>query len=195
MSKLRTRNKLLYGVGINDADYNTQPYVDSKQVMCKYYSTWRDMLKRCYDSKYQIKYPTYIGCSVCDEWLTFSNFKKWMEIQDWENKCLDKDILAQNNKVYSPETCIFVTNAINLLFIKNDAVRGEYKLGVSFRKDSGKYLAHCNVNGKTKHLGYYLTEEEAYQVYKVFKQAHIRTLALEQTNLRLRDAMLNYVVE
>ena len=30
-------------------------------------------------------------------------------------KCLDKDILVQGNKVYSPNTCIFVTNDINVL--------------------------------------------------------------------------------
>jgi hypothetical protein len=195
MRKVQTKTQLIYGVGINDADYCTNPTVSGKRVICKYYQTWYSMLQRCYSSKSQAKRPTYIGCAVCEEWLTFSNFKKWMETQDWEGKCLDKDILVQGNKVYSPETCIFVTDAINLLFIKSDAARGEYKLGVSFKKENGKYQAQCKMNSKVKHLGYYLTEEEAYQVYKIFKQAHIRTLALEQTNLRLRDAMLNYVVE
>ena len=195
MSKVYKRNKLLYGVGINDANYNTQPMIGSKQVMCKYYSTWKSMLERCYDSKYQTKYPTYIGCTVTEEWLTFSNFRNWMMLQDWEGKCLDKDTLAQGNKIYSPETCIFVTNAINLLFIKRDAGRGEYKLGVSFHKKKGKYISQCKIDGKNKFLGYYLTEEEAYQVYVSFKTAHIRTIALEQTDLRLREALLNYVVE
>lgn len=67
MLKLHKRNKLLYGVGINDSDYNTQSYVDGKQIICKYYSTWRDMLKRCYDPKTQARYLTYIGCAVCEE--------------------------------------------------------------------------------------------------------------------------------
>jgi hypothetical protein len=195
MAKLRKRNKLIYGIGINDSDYNTQPYVDGKQVKCKYYLTWKNMLMRCYDHKIQAKEPTYIGCTITEEWLTFSNFKKWMETQDFEGKQLDKDILVQGNKVYSPETCIFVTNDVNNLFIKSDASRGKYKLGVDFKKHNGKYIARCSVNGKSKYLGCYITEEEAYQVYKIFKTAYIRSIALEQTDERLKQAMLNYIVE
>ncbi len=195
MTKLYKRNKLVYGVGINDSDYNINTTIDSKQVICKYYLTWRSMLQRCYDSKYQVNKPTYIGCSVCEEWLTFSNFKNWMMLQDWEGKCLDKDILVQGNKVYSPSTCVFVTNAINALFTKSDAARGQYKLGVSFHKRDGMFTAQCKANGKNKFLGYYLTEEEAYQVYKIFKQAHIRNIALEQPDERLKQSMLQYIVE
>lgn len=189
------KTKLVYGIGVNDADYCINPTIDGKQVRCKYYQTWRGMLERCYDSKYQTKEPTYTGCTVCEEWLTFSNFKKWMETQDWVGKCLDKDILIQGNKIYSPDTCIFVSSSINNLFTKSDAARGKYKIGVSFKKENDKFLAQCNINGKPKYLGLFLTEEEAYKTYKIFKTAHIRTLALEQTDERLKQAMLQYVVE
>lgn len=30
---------------------------------------------------------------MADEWNTFSNFKNWMEKQNWEDKQLDKDII------------------------------------------------------------------------------------------------------
>ena len=195
MSKLRTRNRLIHGVGINDANYNTQVRVNGKLVVCKYYRTWKNMLERCYDSNLHLKHPTYIGCIVCEEWLTFSNFKAWMETQDFGGKDLDKDILVKGNKIYSPETCIFVTNAINKLFTKGDASRGEYKIGVNFNKRDGKYQAGCSVNNKSKFLGYYSTEEEAYQAYKVFKTAYIKIIALEQTDERLKQAMLNYIVD
>ena len=195
MANLKGKNKLIYSVGINDSAYCTNPTIDGNQVICKYYSTWKSMLRRCYDPKYQAKYPTYIGCTVCEEWLTFSNFKKWMMTQDFEGKQLDKDILVQGNKIYSPDTCIFVSKAINTLFTKSDASRGEYKVGVYFKKDNGKFTAQCQVNDKRKFLGYYLTEEEAYQAYKKFKTSHIRNIALEQTDERLKQAMLNYIVE
>ena len=76
------------------------------------YSHWRGMLMRCYDQKYLQKYPTYIDCTVCEDWLNFSNFQQWYNKNYYEipgeTMCLDKDILVKGNKVYSPDTCIFV---------------------------------------------------------------------------------------
>ncbi len=77
------------------------------------YEVWADMIKRCYYHKRQIKSPTYIGCSVCVEWHNFQVFAKWMSEQDHDGKQLDKDIKVKGNKVYSPETCMFVTHAEN----------------------------------------------------------------------------------
>ena len=62
---------LICGVGVNDANYAT-----SGKRMCPFYRRWINMLERCYSEKFQEKNPTYRGCSVCEEWLTFSNFKR-----------------------------------------------------------------------------------------------------------------------
>lgn len=83
---MRKKPKLVYGVGINDADYPTtqREKVNGEWKItwrCLYYDRWVSMLTRCYSSKCHEKQPTYKGCSVCDEWLTFSNFRKWMEQQ------------------------------------------------------------------------------------------------------------------
>jgi len=52
------------------------------------------MLTRCYYQKRLDIRPSYEECIVCEEWLTFSNFKKWTEQQDWEDKQLDKDFFV-----------------------------------------------------------------------------------------------------
>jgi len=74
--------KLIWGVGINDSEYPISTYIDGKQVKDIYYNTWKDMLKRGYSPKFQEKYPTYIGTTICSEWYTFSSFKRWMMEQD-----------------------------------------------------------------------------------------------------------------
>ena len=37
------------------------------------YITWRNMLSRCYNPKYQETRPSYKGCEVCREWHNFQN--------------------------------------------------------------------------------------------------------------------------
>ena len=133
--------RLVNGVGVNDADYvveklETTGYVNGKQKQklvwyCPHYRAWRGMLSRCYSAKYQEKQPTYIGCSVSEEWLTFSNFKAWMEKQKWEGMHLDKDLLIEGNKIYSADTCVFVSPLVNTFINDQMAKRGEWLIGVS----------------------------------------------------------------
>ena len=52
------------------------------------------MLQRCYSPKNHAKNPTYIGCYVAKEWLTFSNFKAWMGSQQWQGMELDKGVIS-----------------------------------------------------------------------------------------------------
>lgn len=182
--KLNQRNKLVYGVGINDADYNVTEYavLEGKQKIvwrCPFYITWKSMLVRCYSSKYQQKQPTYIGCSVCDEWLTFSNFKSWMEEQDWQGKQLDKDLLKERNKIYSSEYCIFVDRKINSFVLDCGATRGEYMIGVCLNKHTGKYMSNCSnpFTGKREYLGYFTNELDAHLAWKKRKHEHACQLA------------------
>lgn len=58
---------IVYGVGINDADYVTQPTVNGGRGSCLFYQTWRSMIERCYSLKRLKKFPSYLGCSVCEE--------------------------------------------------------------------------------------------------------------------------------
>ena len=108
-----SRRKLIFGIGVNDAEYITSPRFGDIRGVCPYYSRWRSMLARCYSKKRQETSVAYKGCTVCKEWFVFSNFRCWMMAQDWEGRELDKDIKFDGNKVYSPETCLFVSQKEN----------------------------------------------------------------------------------
>ena len=163
--------KPLYGVGINDADYQvairvTVDKVTTTTFECPYYKRWSEMLKRCYSAKYHDKKPTYKGCRVCDEWKYFSNFKVWMEKQPWEGKQLDKDIVIKGNKVYSPTTCKFISSITNSFTTESLSIRGKYLIGVSF--GCGKFRSRVSnpFTKKVEHLGSFSTELEAHLVWK-----------------------------
>jgi hypothetical protein len=187
-----SQRKPIFGVGINDATYLVKPLVEGKQQTCKYYQTWVGMLERCYSPKLHNKHPTYSGCTTSMAWLRFSNFRKWMETQDWEGNHLDKDLLVQGNKVYSPETCLFVSRGLNNLLYTCPVNRGLYKQGVSWNPRHNKFSASHGVQGKKKHLGFFKTEEEASLTYRTFKYNHIIAIAQEQTNQQLKEALLRH---
>ena len=200
---MKSNPRLVYGVGINDADYVTNKretigYVNGKQKQkrvweCPYYRAWENMLARCYSAKYQEKQPTYKGCSVSDDWLTFSNFKNWMEKQDWEGKQLDKDILLEGNKVYSKESCVFVTRMVNMFTIDSGAARGEWLIGVYWNKGKNKFMSMCSnpFTKKREYLGLFTTELEAHEKWRKRKLELSHELAAIQTDIRVAKALIN----
>ena len=192
----------VYGTGIT----GLEPIKNEDGERLNSYMCWKDMLRRCYSAKYQEKYPTYKGCYVCDEWLYYSNFKKWYNENYYEIESktshLDKDILIKNNKVYSPNTCIFAPNFINKLFVKKQNYRGDFPIGVCFNKTNKKYQANLSVfkDGKStlKHLGYFDTADEAFEVYKQAKEGYIKEVADEYKDKipsKLYEAMYSYKVD
>ena len=197
-----TTPKLVLGVGINDADYVVQKfeylgYVNGKRKYrlvweCPFYRTWENMLKRCYSDKFQERNPTYKGCSVSEEWERFSNFRGWMVLQDWEGKDLDKDLLFEGNKVYSVDTCVFVSRMVNSFTIDCGAVRGEWMIGVYWNKRANKFKSQCS-NPFTKereYLGYFTCELEAHEAWLERKLELAHLLAAEQTDERVAKALI-----
>lgn len=178
--KSLSSRKLVFGIGINDAEYMVCPRINGKKVMCPYYKVWQSMLMRGYCKKYQEKHPTYIGCSVNKDWLIFSVFKLWMKTQEWKGMQLDKDIIRLDNKEYGPETCAFVSAAINNLLTNHAARRGKYPQGVSWYERDEKYQSQCRVGGKKKHLGYFSTINEAEIAYLKLKSVLVECAAKKQ---------------
>lgn len=190
--------KTAFGIGfIGIGTYK----VTNNGKMTREYARWRGMLDRCY--KYPDKYSSYSECLVCDEWHNFQNFARWFNDNYYEVKGhkmdLDKDILIKGNKVYSPETCSFVTKEINALFLKNDISRGSCPIGVYWDESKGKYASECSIpNSKKARLGLFDNEFDAFLAYKHKKEEVIKQMADKCKNdipQRLYDAMYSYEVE
>ena len=189
-----TKSKKVFGVGINDYE----GVVRTLKKTSPSYIHWKSMLERCYNNKY----PWYKDCFVCDEWLKFSNFKKWFDDPAngyTEGYCLDKDILVKGNKVYSPETCCFVPQSINTIFVKRKADRGELPIGVQ-RKPSGRYACIMDKYCKIVHIGTFDTPQDAFLAYKKEKESYIKDVAQDNFNKgliteKVYNALMNYKVE
>lgn len=181
--------KLIFGVGINDADYIVQPTVNGKQVQCKIYTVWKSMISRCYDLRELGRRPTYIDCSVDTGWHSFMNFRAWMLTQDFEGKQLDKDLLYPGNKVYSKDACIFISRALNNFILENASTRGTLPLGVTV--SGNKFMAQCrNPFTKTsKYLGTFSTPEEAHLAWKKYKHELALEYAKLETDPRIIKAL------
>ena len=107
-------------------------------------------------------------------------------------------MLFVGNKTYSETACVFVPHEINSFLIDCGNARGEYPIGVSFDKQRGKFKAQCTVNSKPQHLGLFNTPQEAFAVYKPFKENLCKQLALKwqhEIDSRLFNAMMNWSVK
>jgi len=190
------KRSLVYGAGVNDWSGNVK--VGGKPI--KEYDLWTSMLERCFSEKFKQSRPTYEGVTCSKEWLSMTKFiedvsqMKGFGLSGW---ALDKDIIQKGNKLYSKDTCCFVPLEVNMLLTKSDNSRGEYPVGVCFHKTRGKFKAQLTINGKRKHLGYFTTPEEAFQVYKLAKEAYIKVVAQQWQHIldeRVFQALLDYEV-
>lgn len=173
--------KAIYGVATSDVDIDW----DDKYQR-RLYDYWHSMIRRCYGVKELERNPTYKEVEVCNEWLLFSNFIVWFNENFYEVKGqqmqLDKDILNKGNKIYSPNTCIFVPKSINSLVINGKSTRGEYPIGIYYKKKNEQYCAQLNkgiVDGKrnNEYIGLFSNIESAFLAYKVRKERYIKEIA------------------
>lgn len=164
----------------------------------KSYNVWRNMLLRCYNEENQNIHPTYSNCYVCNEWHNFSIFEEWYNENYIDNFYLDKDILIKGNKEYSPETCCFVPNEINVLFTKRQNCRGKLPIGVQYSESRNRYKSGFTRGTERVYLGYYDTPEEAFQAYKKAKEDWIKEVAnkwKDKLKPNVYEALMNYQVE
>ena len=191
----------VFNVGVLGDKYATKYKLPNGRYRnFKEYETWSGFLERCYSERCQIKHPTYRGCTVSENFKSYTYFYEWcnkqvgFEHQEWN---LDKDILVKGNKVYSEDTCCFVPPEINSLFTKADRIRGKYPIGVCEDKQAGNFKVRISVEGKQKHVGRYYCEKEAFYAYKVAKEQYIKEVANKwkgQIDVRVYEALINWEV-
>jgi hypothetical protein len=111
------------------------------------YNIWADMKARCND-KNQRSYKWYKDVKICSEWKNDAKaFIDWALENGWEKGLhLDKDImcsyLCKKEKIYSPETCMFI----------------KAKRNRSLNSNPHSYKKECKVCGKE----YYGTKRQLY---------------------------------
>ena len=146
------------------------------------------MLTRAYCPKLLKRFPAYKGTTVCEEWLIFTNFKRWMEGKEWDGKDLDKDIL-DDSKIYSPQTCNFVSRMINT-FITPSGKVSNTMIGTYLHK-SGKFQSNVGnpFSGKMEYLGLFERELDAHLAWKVRKHELSFKIAETQSNSLITKAL------
>ena len=149
-------------LGVGCRGYGTS-YFDENGNRTKEFVLWYNLLSRCYnpnDKSYG--YYGAQGVSVSHRWLCFEFFNQDLpKIQNyylWKNNpgeyALDKDYLQPNlpmhQKVYSLETCIFLTNQDNdaerLLRLASQNNGGP--IGIKKHKYNNNTIYQVNVNNR-----------------------------------------------
>ena len=196
----------VWGVGINDRKHPTYEAVDGKKKPTKEYKLWTAMLQRVGDEKFSK--GSYIGCGISEYFKVFSNFHLWCQSQTGFNRVddsgrswqLDKDILAEGNKLYSENVCVFVPYEINMFLVSRTALRGKYPQGVCFHSVSKRYVAQIGSldnKGQPITLGAFKTVAEAFNCYKQVKEARAKELANKwkgRVDDRVISVLLKYTV-
>lgn len=182
----------------------TYTKLSEKDIKARY----ANMRNRCYSKAYQDSHPWYKGCTVCDEWLDpehgLERFGQWCNENyytiDGEGTIqLDKDILVKGNKVYSPDTCIFVPKSINCMF-SGSSRKNENGLpmGVQYSGRRQQYYPVLNgLDGRSIiDREYFDTSEEAWRRYAQYKQEYIISVAETYRSVvppKVYEAIKNYV--
>ena len=190
ISKVEQAQKTVNGVGYNSGG----KYKTSINGQKSYeYITWHSMMDRCYNKKLQKRFPTYIGCKVCDEWHDFQVFAEWLNKNPYKGLSyhLDKDVLIAGNKLYSPETTRLIPQEINRILNKRSASRGKYPVGVSFDKSKQRFKANISVNGKTVCIGCFKCPNDAHEAYLLKKERYVKDKAIEWFDKIPNDVFLS----
>lgn len=191
---------IIFGFGyFGEGEYTA---IDRKtNLISKCYISWTEMIKRAYSKEHKKTLPTYDRCTIHKEWGNYQIFSEWYYQNlpktkiDNQKYDLDKDLLSNKIKTYSPKTCCLLPHCINVAMTTKSG--GKYKYS-GVRPEHKKFIALITKRNKPYRLGLSNTEDEAYEIYKMAKESYIRELAAEYRDYILPnayDALLNFKVD
>lgn len=160
------------------------------KVYKKSYIIWGGIIKRTLKASknFKLRHPSYNECIVCDEWKDFLVFYEWFKKHYIDGFHIDKDLLSNEYKIYSPSTCVFLPREINNTLSRERKVERDLPVGVW--KRNNKFVSWCN----KKYIGLFKTAEEARYAYLKEKKNHIIELAnkwKDKIEKRAYDALIN----
>lgn len=195
--------------------YNTKgkhkTRVPPGNVKTKACQLWENIKNRCeYLPKMdEVRFGKYAGADACEEWKDFQNFAQWFEDVKllgyyqvgWQ---LDKDLLYKNNKIYRPNTCVFLPEEVNKALNVKSRSRGELPLGMSYVSTPNNAKTHISAEFTCKYKEFtvrvYLPADEieqAFAIYKKAKEKYIKFLAekyKDELDPRAYNALKSYEV-
>lgn len=144
-------------------------------------NTWKSMIHRCYNQNGR-SYSSYggKGVTVCERWRYLDNFlidiKSLPGYDLWYNNpgeyALDKDKLQmnipENKKIYSPETCCFISIVDNAKYAGaylNNINKNLSSNYIGVYKVCNNFRAAITNNGTNYQLGVYSSEIAAANIY------------------------------
>lgn len=187
----------VYGVGVIGDSYSCW---DGSKIR-KEYDLWSSMLARCYSPKSHKARETYIGCTVSENFKSYTYFYEWCNQQvgfSENNFELDKDLLSGVSKYYSEGTCVFLPQEINVALIKQNKKRGDFPVGVTYHKNTGNFVAQLSTATGRKHVGAFNNVFDAFAAYKKAKETYLVELAekwKDKIDYRAYEALINYEVD
>lgn len=189
---------LVYGVGVNNGSCPSR----INGAITKEYQLWVSILKLCYSTgRSAAEVVAYKDCVVSDNFKRYDYFYKWCNSQVGFNEngfCLSKNALTKNCKIFSESTSAFIPIKIARLFPSNKTNRGDYLVGVDYSKINNIFRARVSINGKSKFIGNFSNENEAFLLYKKHKEAEIKNIAnLNRWKIRpdVYEYLMNYTVD
>lgn len=143
------------------------------------------------------KFGKYLTVTIDESWKDFQSFAEWVNCKTIpEGWVLDKDLLGCNR--YGPESCVFLPDEVNKALSTKVRVRGEFPLGVSLNKNTGKFDIQYDCKNPEFHFRAYAeTVMPAWLGYKKSREGYIRHLAVKyKTDLDpvAYQALLGYVI-